>query len=153
MERRADQSLGIFAPDVWLRLLIEQCEQEGLNTENPRYPGSGGADFSQRILNIEEHSGIMLKSAPARWLKDPEEPSFLDCLDRFGRHVPKLVDSFNAGLNLGGQGSRSGDKRIFLKRLGEYTALNRSEEHTSELQSLMRISYAVFCLKKKKTTR
>src|SRR3546814_4150700 len=29
--------------------------------------------------------------------------------------------------------------------------LVRSEEHTSELQSLMRISYAVFCLKKKKT--
>src|SRR3546814_4458321 len=29
----------------------------------------------------------------------------------------------------------------------------RSEEHTSELQSLMRISYAVFCLKKKKTKR
>src|SRR3546814_1471923 len=29
--------------------------------------------------------------------------------------------------------------------------LGRSEEHTSELQSLMRISYAVFCLKKKKT--
>src|SRR3546814_6441362 len=29
----------------------------------------------------------------------------------------------------------------------------RSEEHTSELQSLMRISYAVFCLKKKKTQR
>src|SRR3546814_3833702 len=28
---------------------------------------------------------------------------------------------------------------------------NRSEEHTSDLQSLMRISYAVFCLKKKKT--
>src|SRR3546814_3852334 len=31
------------------------------------------------------------------------------------------------------------------------TSVNRSEEHTSELQSLMRISYAVFCLKKKKT--
>src|SRR3546814_2321701 len=30
--------------------------------------------------------------------------------------------------------------------------LGRSEEHTSELQSLMRISYAVFCLKKKKHT-
>src|SRR3546814_6863186 len=30
--------------------------------------------------------------------------------------------------------------------------LRRSEEHTSELQSLMRISYAVFCLKKKKKT-
>src|SRR3546814_2569328 len=31
-------------------------------------------------------------------------------------------------------------------------ATERSEEHTSELQSLMRISYAVFCLKKKKKT-
>src|SRR3546814_3328424 len=30
---------------------------------------------------------------------------------------------------------------------------HRSEEHTSELQSLMRISYAVFCLKKNKTTK
>src|SRR3546814_5413989 len=33
-----------------------------------------------------------------------------------------------------------------------YNGLNRSEEHTSELQSLMRISYAVFCLKKKNKT-
>src|SRR3546814_4783885 len=32
----------------------------------------------------------------------------------------------------------------------ERQLLDRSEEHTSELQSLMRISYAVFCLKKKK---
>src|SRR3546814_10920127 len=31
-----------------------------------------------------------------------------------------------------------------------FTRFDRSEEHTSELQSLMRISYAVFCLKKKK---
>src|SRR3546814_2277775 len=31
-----------------------------------------------------------------------------------------------------------------------YSKVDRSEEHTSELQSLMRISYAVFCLKKKK---
>src|SRR3546814_3970834 len=34
---------------------------------------------------------------------------------------------------------------------GELLGAYRSEEHTSELQSLMRISYAVFCLKKKKT--
>src|SRR3546814_3543462 len=33
-----------------------------------------------------------------------------------------------------------------------YLRTLRSEEHTSELQSLMRISYAVFCLKKKNTT-
>src|SRR3546814_2803032 len=33
----------------------------------------------------------------------------------------------------------------------DFLRLKRSEEHTSELQSLMRISYAVFCLKKKTT--
>src|SRR3546814_9637052 len=36
--------------------------------------------------------------------------------------------------------------------LGMIALVGRSEEHTSELQSLMRISYAVFCLKKKKKT-
>src|SRR3546814_1029400 len=36
------------------------------------------------------------------------------------------------------------------RRRGEEVERERSEEHTSELQSLMRISYAVFCLKKKK---
>src|SRR3546814_5736268 len=35
----------------------------------------------------------------------------------------------------------------------EIAKRSRSEEHTSELQSLMRISYAVFCLKKKKTSK
>src|SRR3546814_4411473 len=42
-----------------------------------------------------------------------------------------------------GQRGRSGGRR----------RARRSEEHTSELQSLMRISYAVFCLKKKNTQR
>src|SRR3546814_2289161 len=37
-----------------------------------------------------------------------------------------------------------------LPALGRHLGAGRSEEHTSELQSLMRISYAVFCLKKKK---
>src|SRR3546814_9808392 len=36
---------------------------------------------------------------------------------------------------------------------GNSPMCRRSEEHTSELQSLMRISYAVFCLKKKKETK
>src|SRR3546814_5990963 len=37
------------------------------------------------------------------------------------------------------------------RQLDERMLKDRSKEHTSELQSLMRISYAVFCLKKKKT--
>src|SRR3546814_8116055 len=36
------------------------------------------------------------------------------------------------------------------KKMKKRISTRRSEEHTSELQSLMRISYAVFCLKKKK---
>src|SRR3546814_10565977 len=36
---------------------------------------------------------------------------------------------------------------------GQRSSPSRSEEHTSELQSLMRISYAVFCLKKKNTDK
>src|SRR3546814_2304739 len=50
-----------------------------------------------------------------------------------------------------------GVRRVALSTIGvmQYVGpmlqlLTRSEEHTSELQSLMRISYAVFCLKKKK---
>src|SRR3546814_10308052 len=43
---------------------------------------------------------------------------------------------------------------MFLElRTGVHSILQRSEEHTSELQSLMRISYAVFCLKKKKNDK
>src|SRR3546814_9822925 len=39
---------------------------------------------------------------------------------------------------------------LFTHRGSPLAASRRSEEHTSELQSLMRISYAVFCLKKKR---
>src|SRR3546814_3075127 len=39
---------------------------------------------------------------------------------------------------------------VNMNRLSTHVCHTRSEEHTSELQSLMRISYAVFCLKKKR---
>src|SRR3546814_14696901 len=47
--------------------------------------------------------------------------------------------------------SSSRERRYSFKSVGGgiCSSLTRSEEHTSELQSLMRISYAVFCLKKK----
>src|SRR3546814_2006330 len=60
-------------------------------------------------------------------------------------------------------GSQNGAQRLAAARRDDVAehaasqsaddqARRRSEEHTSELQSLMRISYAVFCLKKQKTT-
>src|SRR3546814_7633430 len=48
------------------------------------------------------------------------------------------------------QAARSRVVEMYLRATGRVAGL-RSEEHTSELQSLMRNSYAVFCLKKKKT--
>src|SRR3546814_10788153 len=53
-------------------------------------------------------------------------------------------------------GARSADSGALNSRSAAGTRCGqrrRSEEHTSELQSLMRISYAVFCLKKKKRTQ
>src|SRR3546814_3595457 len=41
---------------------------------------------------------------------------------------------------------------IVCSAILQASSVHRSEEHTSELQSLMRISYAVFCLKKKRKT-
>src|SRR3546814_8496257 len=63
----------------------------------------------------------------------------LSTLDRHWRAVKALMEWVSA---------QDGVPSIDANRLfGRHT---RSEEHTSELQSLMRISYAVFCLKKKK---
>src|SRR3546814_9374522 len=47
-------------------------------------------------------------------------------------------------------GSKPRSRRRVFRGGSELPPDKRSEEHTSELQSLMRISYAVFCLKKKK---
>src|SRR3546814_7302436 len=61
----------------------------------------------------------------------------------------RLVEALNA--RVGQQSAEFGTKRLTLDR-GRPVGIDlhdRSEEHTSELQSLMRSSYAVFCLKKK----
>src|SRR3546814_10198586 len=85
----------------------------------------------------------------------------VDCLtDNKVRTVADVRHAFGKfGGNLGTEGSVA----FMFKRMGVLrfapgadedkiteAAIERSEEHTSELQSLMRISYAVFCLKKKK---
>src|SRR3546814_9772326 len=65
----------------------------------------------------------------------------------------KTVD--DVGRELPRDGATTGDLLVrghwVVDRYFRHDNDPRSEEHTSELQSLMRISYAVFCLKKKKT--
>src|SRR3546814_5275979 len=88
--------------------------------------------------------------------------AFGDCdkpLDRLARleqrediaRIHSLLDLIFAGLD---RLVRAEEARVIAKAGGRDDAgrFERSEEHTSELQSLMRISYAVFCLKKKKKT-
>src|SRR3546814_8429773 len=61
-----------------------------------------------------------------------------------------------AGAQVGERRKKAGFPRHLMQQLGDADTWHhgiRSEEHTSELQSLMRISYAVFCLKKKKTNK
>src|SRR3546814_7627356 len=67
-----------------------------------------------------------------------------------GTSAPSPSDSGNAGL-VGQDGSSPPLVLGAVLVLGA-AGLASSEEHTSELQSLMRISYAVFCLQKKKST-
>src|SRR3546814_1284073 len=63
----------------------------------------------------------------------------------------EVVSRIHALAGLVAQHSARGDRVVVVMNNGANAALlPRSEEHTSELQSLMRISYAVFCLKKKK---
>src|SRR3546814_10704704 len=64
----------------------------------------------------------------------------------FGIEPFKVALHFRAALKAPAAGEISQLQTFFRPVL-------RSEEHTSELQSLMRISYAVFCLKKKKTNQ
>src|SRR3546814_8235329 len=95
-----------------------------------------------------------------------EIPRFQHVRQRFsGAAIDRIADEWMADMRhvdadlMGAPGFEPAfDQGRILQRLdrpvmGERTLaapLGRSEEHTSELQSLMRISYAVFCLKKKK---
>src|SRR3546814_8247994 len=83
----------------------------------------------------------------------------------FVPHAPDLLGERDAGVGVDHRAQIGGQR--FVARLvhgeekdrgveavlsADFGMAGRSEEHTSELQSLMRISYAVFCLKKKKTS-
>src|SRR3546814_4117989 len=88
-----------------------------------------------------------------------QEADKFDRCARFGCALPKLRARVERDLKQPGIGRQKAIAAVIRLldasgiRVGNesYTQLNgsRSEEHTSELQSIMRISYAVFCLQKK----
>src|SRR3546814_7397790 len=86
---------------------------------------------------------------------EPFAPTF-DTVGVFGLDLRQVLQAALATIGETaqprGDGAGSGSLSIAWLEDDYFTSI-RSEEHTSELQSLMRISYAVFCLKKKKTNR
>src|SRR3546814_7023348 len=75
---------------------------------------------------------------------------------REGQQVAKgqllfRIDGHPYALSVAQANAAIDSAQVDVGNLSASLATTRSEEHTSELESLMRISYAVFCLKKKKT--
>src|SRR3546814_2142163 len=100
--------------------------------------GHGGAVAFDVDLGAQAHQFLHVHEAVL-------EDRLVDDADAFG----DAVHGHELRLHVGGETRmRRGDD---VHRLRPAPA-HRSEEHTSELQSLMRISYAVFCLKKKNKT-
>src|SRR3546814_1200663 len=79
----------------------------------------------------------------------PQRPSISEIEGQPQRAVDMAVTRLRPSISeIEGQ-PQPGTRRIDAIRGPSISEIERSEEHTSELQSLMRISYAVFCLKKK----
>src|SRR3546814_1353355 len=68
---------------------------------------------------------------------------------RFAQLVRAVGSRRHTGRRAGHAASNAGESADHARNGGADGTVGRSEEHTSELQSLMRITYAVFCLKKK----
>src|SRR3546814_8835308 len=72
-----------------------------------------------------------------------------DIAVRAGPHIPPRLGRDHQFVAVRGEIGREDAAEILLRR----AVWRRSEEHTYEIQSLMRSSYAVFCLKKKNTSK
>src|SRR3546814_1098687 len=99
--------------------------------------------FEQRAQLEQDAGGMSLAAYIQSRLFDSENPA----PRRRGKRPVKDYQALAQVLGKLGQ-SRLSANLNQLARSANSGSLPRSEEHTSELQSLMRISYAVFCLKK-----
>src|SRR3546814_4463358 len=77
-----------------------------------------------------------------------------ECVDQAEKDITVITNMLEARLLTGdAELFRAMQDALTPDKVWPVKAFFRSEEHTSELQSLMRISYAVFCLKKKTSIR
>src|SRR3546814_6336692 len=136
------------------------------------YTTSSGRDQQQRRVGSRERAPLPVAVLESRALveldgaaADAQRVLPAVVALRLQRHLAGAIQAHVAGLVVGGerldrergsageQQQRGGGQEGLVHAEGlhhwiPWYSINRSEEHTSELQSLMRISYAVFCLKK-----
>src|SRR3546814_3458127 len=105
------------------------------------------SDWSSDVCSSDLTTGTPACNAGNAWGRARIDELGRVCM----RPMPQPLSTQAAALSL--TYSLSSNRASFRAAALENVALIRSEEHTSELQSLMRISYAVFCLKKKKKKR
>src|SRR3546814_4451678 len=117
----------------------------GVLSFSNRYPTQQG-DANPSVAGVRGRIGKEMVGI--RLSLDPKNP----CLVGAGRYDTAAcgVRSLGRKLPVSVGGTRRKWKAVGVATDGDPIGNVRSEEHTSELQSLMRISYAVFCLKKKK---
>src|SRR3546814_8752587 len=95
------------------------------------------------MRDFDEHT---ITEAVVKSFQSTPDPRLQQLLSSLTRHLHAYVKEVEPTIE-------EWDYAIdYLTRTGQICDDKRSEEHTSELQSLMHISYAVFCLKKKKKT-
>src|SRR3546814_4237994 len=112
-----------------------------------------GCAHRNRLINRRRGGGTAVGNARGvRESLDAEAAREIDLVavvDRERHHAVDVMRT-DAGVVAGGDRAFGGELQLAAAGgLRELGLADRSEEHTSELQSLMRISYAVFCLKKK----
>src|SRR3546814_4020751 len=116
-----------------------RCHDRGMTTQLKLMPPPADDDAADPLIALDREGWAVL-------------PGLLDaaaCGD-----LAALYDApagFRSHIHMPRHGFGRGEYRSFAYPLPPLVEALRSEEHTSELQSLMRISYAAFCLKTKTT--
>src|SRR3546814_4217984 len=116
------------------------------------------SDLYDRVVHGESAYFVWLNRGKESVAVDLKQADDLALVQRMLAKADVFIQNLAPGaagrLGLGHAGLRDEHPRLItcdISGYGETGPYARSEEHTSELQSLMRISYAVFCLKPKKT--
>src|SRR3546814_6056000 len=150
--RISDWSSDVCSSDLltakWLAPRLARYSQQAPDVRFTLVSADGGIDFTEANLDLAifwtdgagEHEGVQLSEAAMVTVAGP------------GSESDTRIAWPGCPVEDGEPALRLGDEGLEIDAAANGLGQASSEEHTSELQALMRNSYAVFCLKKKTTT-